>query len=191
MPKLRHLRRAHWPFSPAPNPNQTRSLPILTQRRSWHQFNPSRPFSGGDNCGETSLSGDGLKFSVACLEPQHQPGGVPHIVFVGDTGKPSRHPVHLRQPRRDERQDFDIYAAESRDRSVTMGYGRIMIHRRVRTTGPGSIVDFAHVDTGRLFMAHALFVAGSTQAFLFVFPLVVLVIIIIFIFVAVMRHRAG
>src|SRR6476620_5534970 len=85
--------------------------------------------------------------------------------------------------------------AESRDPSVTMGYGRIMIHRRVRTTGPGSIVDFANVDTGRLFMAHALFVAGSTQAFLFVFPLVVVVIIfifvLIFIFVAVMRHRAG
>ena len=80
---------------------------------------------------------------------------------------------------------------ESRDRSVTMGYGRITTHRRARTTGPGLIVDFAHVDTGRLFMAHALFVAGSAQAFLFVFPLVVLVIIFIFIFVAVMRHRAG
>ena len=69
-----------------------------------------------------------------------------------------------------------------------------MTHRRVRTNGPGLIVDFAHVDTGRLFMAHALFVAGSTQAFLFVFPVVVLVVIFIvfiLIFVAVMRHRAG
>ena len=54
-----------------------------------------------------------------------------------------------------------------------MGCGRITTHRRARTNGPALIVDFAHVDTGRLFMAHALFVAGSAQAFLFVFFLVV------------------
>jgi hypothetical protein len=45
-----------------------------------------------------------------CLEPQHQPGGIPHVVLVRDTGKPGRHPVHLRQPCGDKRQDFDIYA---------------------------------------------------------------------------------
>lgn len=61
-----------------------------------------------------------------------------------------------------------------------MGYGRIMTHRRARTTGPASIVDFAHVDTGGLFMARALFVAGSAQAFLFIFFPLVLIISIIF-----------
>ena len=95
---------------PTPNPSLTRSLPSLTQRRSHHQFRPCRNqhqyVSGGKQSRGDILVG--LTVRVVCLEPQHQPGGIAHVVFVGDTGKPGRHPVHLRQPCGDERQDFDI-----------------------------------------------------------------------------------
>ncbi len=90
--------------------NRYQLLADRTFCRSHHQFRPCRNqhqyVSGGKQSRGDILVG--LTVRVVCLEPQHQPGGIAHVVFVGDTGKPGRHPVHLRQPCGDERQDFDI-----------------------------------------------------------------------------------